>query len=218
AFRFSSVGNYNDVNFKENFYNGKKLMDTIRVKIKGMIDSENELLRKRQQTYESNLKVTPMFLYVVLLLSLVLMFVTYSKIIRDLKKIKAANEQLEIFKESTKQSEIIGQQGNWIWDIEESAFTYSDNLYRLLGEEPQSFTPTLDNFLNFVHPEDVEKLQKDVDKMMINEDLPFIYYRIIQKNGTIRHFKACAKLHRNLDGKKQLLGITTDITNEIEHF
>ncbi|WP_100616041.1 CHASE3 domain-containing protein [Confluentibacter citreus] len=219
SFRFSSVGNYNDENFKENFLNGKKTMDTIRGKIKGMIDTGNQLLNKRQEAYESNLKLTPMFLYVVLLLSLMLMFATYSKIISDLKKIKAANEQLEIFKESTKQSEIIGLQGNWIWDIEERTFTYSDNLYRLIGEKPQSFQPTLDNFVNFVHPEDIEKFRKDIDRMMAkNEDLPFIYYRIIQKNGTIKHFKTCAKLHRNLDGKRQLLGITTDITTEIEHF
>ncbi|PKQ46101.1 CHASE3 domain-containing protein [Confluentibacter flavum] len=218
AFRFSSVGNYEDQNFNENFSNGKKLMDTIRVKIKGMIDSENQLLNKRQQTYDSDLKLTPMFLYMVLLLSLVLMFLTYSKIISDLKKIKSANEQLEIFKESTEQSEIIGKQGNWIWDIEESTFIYSDNLYRLLGEEPQSFKPTLDNFLNFVHPEDLEKFRKDIDRMMTYADLSFIHYRIVQKNGATKHFKACAKLHKNVDGKKQLLGITTDITDEIEHF
>ena len=218
AFRFSSVGNYNDENFSENFYLGKQTMDTIGTMVKGMIDSQNELLHKRQHNYDSNLKVTPIFLYMVLLLSLILMFVAYSKIIRDLKRIQATNEQLEIFKESTKQAEIIGQQGNWIWDVDESSFSFSDNLYRLLGEEPQSFTATFENFLSFVHPEDVEKLQNDVDKMMINENLPFIYYRIIQKNGSVKNFKACAKLHRSLDGKKQLLGITTDITNEIEHF
>lgn len=218
SFRFSSVGNYNDPNFRENFLYGKKLMDTIRSKITAMIDRENQTLYERQQAYESNLKVTPFFLYLVLLVSLLLMFFAYNKIISDLGKLKNYNQQLEVFKESTKQSEIISQHGNWILDIEENTFTYSDNLYRLLGEEPQSFEPTLENFMSFVHPDDLEKFKNEVDKMMKDENLPFIYYRIIQKNGSIKHFKAYAKLHVNADGKKQLLGITTDITDEIEHY
>lgn len=218
SFRFSSVGNYEDANFKESFLNGKKLMDTIRTKITGMIDYENNVLKNRQDTYESNLKITPLFLYSVLLISLILMFLAYSKIIRDLKKLKLSNKQLEIFKESTKQSEIIGQQGNWIWDIEGNRFSYSDNLYRILGEEPQSFEPTIENFFEFVHPEDLEKLHEDIEKMMKDKDLPFIYYRIIKKNGDIKHFKACAKLHTSADDNKQLLGVTTDITDEIENY
>ncbi|WP_111309114.1 sensor histidine kinase [Confluentibacter sediminis] len=217
AFRFSAVGNYNDQNFKENFYKGKKLMDTIRLKIKGMIKSQNDLLKKTQHTYESNLKVTPIFLYMVLLFSLVLMFFAYNKIIRDLKEIKASNEQLEIFKESANQSQIISQHGNWIWDIDTNTFKYSDNLYRLLGEEPQSFESTVENFMKFVHPEDAEKLSREIEKMITNKDLPFVYYRIIQKNGTIRHFKGYGKLHESSDGGKKLLGTITDITDEIDN-
>src|SRR5690606_33595548 len=49
-------------------------------------------------------------------------------------------------------------------------------------------------------------------------NLPFIYYRIVQKNGTIKNFKACGKLYVNEDNKKQLLGITTDISDEIEQY
>src|SRR5690606_13666299 len=144
AFRFSSVGNYYDENFTINFNKGKETMDTIGIKIHSMIDSQNQLLQKCQQAYDSNLKVTPMTLYMVLLLSLFLMFISYTKIIRDLKKIKAVNEQLEIFKESTDQSQVISQHGNWILNVDEKTFQYSDNLYRLLGEEPQSFEASVD--------------------------------------------------------------------------
>lgn len=218
AFRFSSVGNYNDENFTENFYKGKETMDTIGIEIQNMIDSQNELLKTRQQAYESNLKVTPMFLYMVLLLSLLLMFLAYTKIIRDLKKIKAANEQLEIFKESTNQSQVISQHGNWILNVDEKTFEFSDNLYRLLGEEPQSFEASFDNFLKFVHPEDRDKLNTDIDNLFKNNDLPFIYYRIIEKNGVIRHFKTFGKEFKNSEGKKKVLGTISDITEEIEHF
>ncbi len=216
--RFSSIDNYVDPHFKQNFLNEKNLMDSIRLKVKDMISYEKGIFSQRVKTYESNLKVTPIFLYLILLLSLILMFAAYNKIISDFRKLKMNNEQLEIFKEATHQSEIISGHGNWIWSIEENTFLYSDNLYRLLGEEPKSFEPTLENYKSFVHPEDIGKFQKEMEKMLAEESLPFIFYRIIQKNGDIKHFKACGKVHVNAEGKKQLLGITTNISDEIEYY
>src|SRR5690606_32887042 len=218
AFRFSSVGNYNNENFTENFYKGKATMDTIGIEIQRMIDSQNELLQKRQQDYESDLKVTPMFLYMVLLISLLLMFLAYTKIIRDLKKIKAVNEQLEIFKESTNQSQIISQHGNWILNVDDKTFEFSDNVYRLLGEEPQSFKASLENFLHFIHRDDQDKLKADISGLFENNYLPFIYFRIIDKNGILKHFKAFGKEYKNAEGKKKVLGTISDITEEVEHF
>ena len=218
SFRFSSVGNYNDPNFKENFLKGKLLMDTIRDKINGMIDYENKILNLRESTYETNLKVTPFFLYVVLLLSLVLMFFAYNKIITDLKNLKKTNEELETFKELSNQSAVIGMHGSWTWDVDENTFSFSDNLYRLLGEEPQSFEATVENYYKFIHPEDLEKFQLEVDKMLKEKDLPFISYRIVQKNGDIRHFKAYGKTFINSEGKKQMLGTVSDISDEIKNY
>ncbi len=212
---------YNDIespSFSPIFREGKQLMDDIREKIKSMIALENKRLEARQRDHKDNLKVTPMFLYLVLLLSLLLMVGAYYKIMFDLEKLKKTNLKLEIFKESANQSEIVSKHGNWIWNIEEDIYSYSDNLYRLLGEEPQSFKATTDNLMKFVHPDDVEKLRGQIEKMMEEKNLPFIYYRIIQKNGNIKHFKAYGKTLVNNDGGRRLLGTTTDITDEIESF
>ncbi|WP_299667259.1 CHASE3 domain-containing protein [uncultured Polaribacter sp.] len=197
--------------FKEN-----AIIDSIRRKTNEMFFLENKLFNNRQEKYESDLQFTPLFFYLVLLITLIIIILAYSKITNDLKNIKVKNDQLLIFKESTNQSEIIGKHGNWVWHIESDIFTYSDNLYRLLGEEPQSFEATLVNFLKFVHPEDVDKLTEDLNKMTHVEELPFINYRIIQKNGSIKYLKAYAKSFYSLNGQKRLLGNTSDITEEIE--
>ncbi|TYP98173.1 hypothetical protein C7447_103343 [Tenacibaculum adriaticum] len=200
------------------FLEGKQLMDDIRDKIKIMIELQNKRLEARQEAYGNNLELTPIFLYLVLLLSLLLMIGAYYKIISNLKKLKQTNKQLEIFKESANQSEIVSKYGNWIWNIEEDTFIFSDNLYRLLGEEPQSFKASAANFIQFVHPEDKEKLRKQVEMMMEEENLPYVYYRVIHKNGNIRHLKSYGKTLVNSEGEKRLLGTTTDITDEIENF
>ena len=202
--------------FKSLIFEEKIIMDTIRLQVNKMINLANELLNIRQKDYQSDLQFTPLFFYLVLLLMIVLIIIIYYKITIDFNNIKTKNDQLLVFNESTNQSEIIGNHSNWVWDIDTNRFTFSDNHYRLLGEEPQSFEATLNNFLQFVHPEDVDKLTTDLEKMTDVEELPFIYYRIIQKNGSIKHVKAYGKAFYSNDGKKRLLGTTSDITDEIE--
>jgi len=208
----------NSETFKTLYFEEKIILDSIRIQINEIIDLENKLLNERQKEFQSDLRFTPLFFYLVLLITLLVIIISLNKINTDLIKIKTQNDQLLIFKESTNQSEIIGKHGNWVWHINSNIFTYSDNLYRLLGEEPQSFEANFDNFLKFVHPEDVERLTKDLDTMIVNEELPFVSYRIVQKNGTTKHLKAYAKAFYSIDGQKRLLGITSDITDEIESF
>lgn len=208
----------NTESFKTRLFEEKIILDSIRRQVNEITDLENKLLNDRQKDYQSDLRFTPLFFYLVLLVTLLIIILAFSKINTDLIKIKAQNDQLLIFKESTNQSEIIGKHGNWVWHIDSNIFTYSDNLYRLLGEEPQSFEANFDNFLKFVHPEDVDRLAEELDKMIKNEELPFVSYKIVQKNGTIKYLKAYAKAFYSTDGQKRLLGITSDITDEIESF
>lgn len=201
--------------FSEVFLEGKYMMDAIREKIASMIALERAQLSYRQKAYKSSLNLTPIFLFALILVSLALVLIAYFRTTKDVKDLKRTNQELEIFKESTNQAEIISRHGNWVYHIEQGTYDYSDNLYRLLGEQPQSFTPTTENFMSFVHPDDLEKLQEDVAKMLENEHLPFIHYRIIQKSGNIRYLKAYGQA-LEIDGKRKLLGTTTDVTDEIE--
>lgn len=204
--------------FKTNFFEERIIMDSIRHKVNDMISLEEKLLKQRQEQYQSNLKFTPLFLYLVLLVTLVLIIISYNKITNDFKKIKLINNQLLIFKEAAIQLETVGKHGNWVWHVANNTFTFSDNLYRVLGEQPGAFKPTLDAFMEFVHPDDREKLSNDVENMMKDEDLPFIYYRIIKKDGTVKHIKGYGKLLVNEDGEKRIVGNITDISDEIERY
>lgn len=200
------------------FREGRQNMNSVRFKVMEMTLHENEMLGFKKERSSKSLSNAPMLVYYVLIISLLILLLTYLQISKNLKKLKEKNELLETFKESTTQSEIVSKHGNWIWNIEENTFEFSDNLYRLLGEEPQSFDATIENFLAFTHPDDLNKLTEQVKKMMETEDLPFIHYRIIQKNGNVRHFKAYGKVLEDSEGHRKLLGTTADVTDEIENF
>ncbi len=209
-------GATNDVSI-ELLQQNKMVMDSIRVKIKSMIQFENNRLNESLKHQQNNLSLTPKFLFLTLIITLILMFFTYARIDANLKRLKQNNERLQVFEESTRQSEVISQHGSWIWDLDQDTLQYSDNLYRMLGERPQSFKPTLANFMSYVHKDDVESLEKQVNDMVAHENVPYLYYRIIKKNGEIRHLKAHGKIFVNNDGLKRILGTTIDITDEIKN-
>ncbi len=200
------------------FNEGKKTMNSVRFKIIQMTTHENNMLGIRKEKNSKTLSNAPMIVYYVLITSLVILLLIYIQISKNLISLKEKNELLETFKESTTQSEIISKHGNWIWHVERNTFEFSDNLYRLLGEDPQSFVSTLDNFMAFVHSEDLDRFTEQVNKMMENQDLPFTHYRIAQKNGSIKHFKSYGKVLVDSEGNKKLLGTTADITDEIENY
>lgn len=215
--RFVLKNDLQSTDFKTIFLEGKTIMDFIRTKIAEMVEYENNLLEERENSFISSLSLAPNFLLALIVISIILILLSYIQISNDVKTLKRKNEELEVFKKSAKQSEIVSRHGSWIWNIKKNTFQYSDNLYRLLGEEPQSFEPTIENFMKYVHPEDLEELQNEVNKMLVEENLPFIHYRIIQKNGQIKYLKAYGQAI-NLDEEKQVIGTTTDVTDEIESF
>jgi len=210
--------NPNQDKFNTVFLEGKILMDAIRAKLNSMILLENNRLLEHQKAYQTHIKFTPVFLYGLIVFTLLLMYITYVKINNSLEELKKKNQELEVFKESTNQSEIINKHGSWRWNVEDDTFHFSDNLFRLLGEAPQSFKHSISNFMRFVHPDDINKLSNQVEQMKLNKDLPFIRYRVVHKDGTIHYLKAYGKSIINTAGKTQLLGTTTDITDEIDAF
>ncbi|SDH80676.1 CHASE3 domain-containing protein [Winogradskyella thalassocola] len=199
-------------------HEGEIRMDRIRKDITEMLDLEQRLLTHNQEINEEKIGLTPLLFYGLLIVTLVILLLAYFKMTKDLKALKENNIELEIFEKLTKQSEIVSNTSTWVWYIEENEFEFSDNLYRLVGEEPQSFEPTLENFYKYVHEEDINHLGQQINLMMREEELPFTTYRVVHKDGTIRHLRAYSKLLDDTDGDKKMFGVTIDVTNEVENY
>jgi hypothetical protein len=133
------------------------------------------------------------------------------KIQQDLIIQRKTNEKLLISIESTKHAEIIGEFGISQWDMKTNEISFSDNLYSLLGCEPQSFEPTADNYLKFVHPDDRHIFSDGREKTLENNTYP-LEYRIIRKDGELRHFKSMGKIITDNEISKLHVGIDRDIT------
>lgn len=195
----------------------KEMMTEITAMVANLVEKENTKLKEIRQQTNEKLALTPIFLYSLLIFLLLLILTAYLKINRDLSNLKFKNKQLEYFKELTKQSEIVSKHGNWTWNMTQNTYSFSDNLFRLLGERPGAFTPSLESFMSFVHPDDVTFLSERVGFMLENKHFPDTIFRVRHKDGTIKHLRAYGKTLYSQDGDKSLLGTTTDVTEDVEN-
>jgi len=206
--------NFNNAEFISNLKIGMLTMDSIRGHINTMDAIEDRLFKERTDDYNYTMKFTPIIIYITLLITLFLIVVSFVKINKDLIRLKSSNAKLVIADESSKMAEIVGNFGSWQYDIEKKEYQFSDNEYRLLGCEPNSFDANLENFLKYVHPEDYNYVVENVTKMEESEDLPPFNYRIIRADGEIKYLSGIARSLTDRLGNKILIGVTNDITQE----
>jgi PAS domain-containing protein len=106
--------------------------------------------------------------------------------------------------------------GSWEIDLINKMANLSEGTCRIYEIDPADSNQPLDNWIAYLHPEDKERVV--VSKLVSGKqsDNTYLKYRIVLKDGTIKHVRDKSKVEVNSDGKPILmLGITQDITDLI---
>lgn len=202
-----------DVDLKMNLLASKKIIHDLKIKIYEMINLEIKVLKERQEENNNALAFTPIILYVTQLITLAIVSLAFVRINKDLQEIKTKNNDLVISNEISNLAEEVGNYGSWHWDLVEDKMYYSDNMFKMLGVEKDAFQPNNENYAQFVHPDDKDFVNEQIQKMKNNQKVDSFSYRIVNKDGEIRYRKAVGKLV-NRNGKNSIVGTTIDITEE----
>jgi PAS domain S-box-containing protein len=107
----------------------------------------------------------------------------------------------------------IAHLGNWDWNIITNELLWSDEIYRIFGLTPQQFGATYEAFLNLVHPEDREFVERSVNEALYEGQPYDINHRIILPDGAVRivHEKGEVTFD-NKGGPLRMVGTVHDIT------
>ncbi len=204
-----------DKEVREKLIIGKETMDSIRNQIDKMILLEKKTLKIQELNYKDTIKVTPIFVYITLLVTLILISFSFIKIIKDLDRFKVSNNHLSVLNESNNLAEIVGSFGSWQLNIASNEYTFSDNSYRLLGFEPKAFFASQENFMKYVHSDDLSAFRDATSKMTENGNMAPFTYRVIRKDKKVRYFRTTARIVTNKSGEEILIGTTSDVTEEV---
>ncbi|CAM3485090.1 CHASE3 domain-containing protein [Flavobacterium chungbukense] len=212
--KYSDPKTYDKRKLDNHMFGGRILMENIRFKVDEMNDIEKTYLKKRLKIYDAEISLSPLFSISLFLVALSFILLAYRQISRDFERLKVFNKRLLISSGLIAESESIGNFSTWQWDLDADKIDYSDNQFRLLGFEPNSFVPSKETLLKFVHPDDKDAVAKSIDGIIENKQVPFIYYKIVRPDFEVRYFKTTGKLVTDQQGSKILLGINFDITDE----
>ncbi len=192
-------------------------MKEISVVINKMINIEKNLLSKR--LYENNeaSKFAPLVNYFALFVTLFILIVAIVKISRDIKMLTNYNSELKLAIESSNMAEQIGEFGIWQYNVEKDLFHYSENIFRMLGYNPDEFETKLENYVAHIHPDDLPRMLEISKQLKTAERLGPNSYRIIRKDGEVRFFRGISKVIKNLSDERVMIGITSDITEEVNN-
>ena len=198
----------------ESMLKGNAIMDSIRFQINKMADLEISYYQQHRAKYNQEISFTPFITLLFLLFSVLVFILAFIKINKDLTVLKSSNEKLLISTESNNHAEVIGEFCTSIWDLRVNKIIYSDNLYRLLGCEPNSFEPTVENYLKFVHPDDRQIFDDWIESISGKQNIDPCYYRIIRKDGQERYFKAVGKIITDDSENNTHVSVLKDITQQ----
>ena len=122
------------------------------------------------------------------------------------------NKQLE-------QAERMANLGHWAINIADNSLYWSKQIYAIHGLDYLSYTPTLNNAIDFYHPNDKDYVIQSVNNA-INKGESFEFeLRIIKQNGDIAHVRSCGECEIDEQGKTiSVFGIFQDTTTETQRY
>lgn len=116
------------------------------------------------------------------------------------------NEQL------LSESQKVAHVGSWDFNMTESKLTWSDEMYRIYGLDPQVHQITYEDYLKYNHPEDLELVTNTIRQALEDhKDFDF-NHRIIRQDGTVRILQGRGKVILENGVPVRMLGVGQDVT------
>ncbi|HEY8269908.1 MAG TPA: response regulator [Pseudobdellovibrionaceae bacterium] len=116
-----------------------------------------------------------------------------------------------------KEAQRITNFGSWDWDIVKNKLTWSDESYRIFGYEPQQINPTYEALLSRVHPDDLDRVNEAVHKVLFEKKPYSLQHRLVWPDGSERIIVSVAEVQFSSEGRPLgMIGTIYDISEQEE--
>ncbi|RMH70303.1 MAG: PAS domain S-box protein, partial [Gemmatimonadetes bacterium] len=103
--------------------------------------------------------------------------------------------------------------GIWDFNLLTNELIWDDRMFQLYGIEPTTYSKTHEAWQNSVHPQDLDRVEQEVQDAIDTTRRLDTEFRIVHPNGDIRYIRAYAQVLQNDAGEPvRLVGINYDIT------
>lgn len=140
---------------------------------------------------------------------------TFYAIAKDITDRRAAEERADRSYARLAEAQGVARIGSWEWEPDTGLLDWSDELCRLYGEDPSTFVPTYETFLEHVHPDDREPLVAVIERALASGEPYEFEHRIVLGQGDVRIMLARGRAVTREDGTvARLTGTGQDVTEQ----
>ncbi len=127
--------------------------------------------------------------------------------------VNKARKELALTQDRLRQIQRVARFGFWDWDIASGNLYWSDEIYTIFGLPQSEYKPTYQAFLEAVHPEDREKVERAVEKALADNARYEVEHRVKRLDGHIIHVREEGEVICDVTGKpSRMLGTVVDVT------
>jgi PAS domain S-box-containing protein len=137
------------------------------------------------------------------------------KLARAITQQKKVDDALRESEGFLNKAQEIAHLGSWSLDLIKNQLTWSDEIYRIFGLQPNEFAATYEGFLEAVHPDDRDSVNSTYSNSILKgKDNYEIEHRIVRKhNGEIRYvYEKCEHVRDSTGKIVGSVGMVHDIT------
>ncbi|HEU0219461.1 MAG TPA: diguanylate cyclase [Gallionella sp.] len=102
------------------------------------------------------------------------------------ESLNKANFELNRNQALLKEVQRLGHLGSWELDVPSGEAKWSDETYRVFEQEPARFSPSYENFLNVIHPDDRDMVNQAYMQSLENRQPYDVVHRLLLPDGRIK--------------------------------
>lgn len=135
--------------------------------------------------------------------------------VMDITQKEMLIEQLQNSETLHKQAQALTHLGNWSWDLKTNKITWSDEMYRICGLEPQSKEITLEYYSTFIHPDDKERWRNELFDSLKKKEPNENIIRYITQDGVEKVIRRKAEIIVDKNNEPvKVIGTCQDVSRE----
>lgn len=132
---------------------------------------------------------------------------------QDITERKEAERRLTESRQLLEEAQRLGNIGHWTWIPDTNKVEWSNQMYRILGLDPDQPQLHVTPFREYVHPDDRTRVDEAVTHVVEHGTGLALEYRLVQVDGKVRDVVGRAERDTLPSGTFRLLGTIQDLTD-----
>ncbi len=142
--------------------------------------------------------------------------VQMASLVRDITERKRAEAEVRASRELLVDAQRVAHLGSFEWEVDSDRLTWSEEMHRIFGVDPASFTASLQGYLQRVHPDDRDRVAGAI-RRALEGGRPFVFdHRIVRGDGAVRSLHCRGQVEAGADGRAaRMFGTAQDVTERV---